>query len=76
MIDRRSRLIEELDRIEPGWVVVRPVALADDDTLCVFQKTDERKEATADIPRRWFDDGEDDQIRRAIRDATARAVQV
>ena len=74
MIDRRQRLEEILNEIEPGWVVVKPV-LRESDHRCVFQKPDELKEACANIPRRWFDDGEDYRIEQAVRDAIARAVK-
>jgi hypothetical protein len=74
MVDRRKRLQEILDGIEKGWVVVEPTAQADESNWCLFQKPDERKEASAGVPRQWFDDGEDDRIMRTIRAALSNAV--
>ncbi len=74
MVDRRKRLQEILDEIEKGWVVAEPTAGAEESNWCVFQKPDELKEASAGIPRRWFDDGEDDRIRGAVRAALGNAV--
>ena len=73
MVDRRDQLQEKLDEIAKGWVVVKPVR-GDINHLCKFQKLDELKEAVANIPQKWFDDGEDDQIERAVRAALSNAV--
>lgn len=73
MVDRRDQLQEILDEIEKGWVVVKPVR-GDIADLCIFQKPDELKEARATIPQKWFDDGDDDQIKQAVRAALSNAV--
>jgi len=74
MVDRRERLQEILDEIEKGWVVVEPAAAADASNWCLFQKPDERKQASAGVPQQWFDDGEDDRIMRTVRAAVSNAV--
>ena len=73
MVDRRKRLREFLNEIESGWTVYKPWR-GDIDDRCVFQNLDELKEAYADIPQRLFDDGEDNQIRRRVRNAIRNAV--
>ncbi len=73
MVDRRDQLQEILDEIEKGWVVFKP-ARGDVANQCIFQKPDELKEALATIPRKWFDDGDDDRIRQAVRAALGYAV--
>ncbi len=72
MVDRRQRLQEILDKIEPGWHVYRPWR-NDPNSLCIFQKSSENKEAHAEIPQKWFEDGEDDRIEQAVRNAIANA---
>ena len=73
MVNRRERLQDFLNEIEPGWRVYRPWK-GDIDDRCVFQNREELKEACADIPQRLFEDGEDDQIRRLVRRAISSAV--
>jgi hypothetical protein len=74
MVDRRKRLQEELDGIQKGWFIKAPKALADEASLCVFQKPDEGKEARAHIPRTWFEDeGKEDLIKQTVRAALANA---
>ena len=65
-IDRRTKIPEILDKIEPGWVVVEPVKgeLAD---RCVIQKPSEGREVRVYLPQKWFDDGEAGRIEAGIR---------
>ncbi len=71
--DRRTLLQDYFDQNEPGWVAVKPAA-GDLDNLCVFQNPDERKEARAWLPQKWFDDNERHLIEREIRRALSQAV--
>ncbi len=73
MVERRDQLPGRLNKIEKGWVVVKPTR-GDINHLCIFQKPDELKEAVANIPQKWFDDGDHDRIDREIRAALGNAV--
>ena len=73
MVDRRERLKDFLDEIEPGWRVYKP-RKGDIDDRCVFRNREELKEAYADIPQKLFNAGEDHQIRRLVRRAISTAV--
>ena len=73
MVDRRDQLQKILDGIEKGWVVFKP-ARGDVANQCIFQKPDELKEAVATIPRKWFDDGDDDRITQTVRATLGNAV--
>ena len=70
MIDRRTKLQEILDEMEPGWVVVQPVN-GSVDTRCVIQKLSEGRLVPVDLPQTWFDDGKEHQIKAAL----TRAIQ-
>ena len=54
--DRRPIIQRYANEIEPGWTVVKPQSPGDIDDQCVLQKSAEYKEATANLPVRWFDD--------------------
>ena len=74
MVDRRKRLQEILDEIEPGWFVIRPTGPGDIVSLCILQKPSDHKEACDDIPQKWFEDGEDHLIRYKVREAISHAI--
>ena len=66
MIDRRTKIQEILDKMEPGWVVVEPFK-GSVDTRCVLQNTSEGLEVQLDLPQTWFEDGELDWVEARIR---------
>ncbi len=61
MIDRKPKIQEIVDEIEPGWVAVRPVK-GSVDTRCVIQKPSEGRNEQVYLPQTWFEDGKWDWI--------------
>ena len=74
MIDRRPIIQSYLDKIEDGWHVYKPAGPGDIDGRCIFQNPGDRKEATANLPVKWFEDGDDHLIRSEIARAVREAV--
>ena len=68
MIERRTKIQEILDEMEPGWVVVEPFKGSVDDR-CVIQKPSEGLEVELSLPQKWFDDEELARIKAEIRRA-------
>ena len=74
MIDRRTKIQEILDKMEPDWVVVEPVK-GSLDTRCKLRKPNERRQVLVDLPLVWFEDGKWDRIETAIRGAIEAATK-
>lgn len=73
-IDRKPIIQKYADEIEPGWIVVTPQSPGDINEQCVLQKTPDYKQATANLPVRWFDDQNWIRIKSEIERALKAAV--
>ncbi|HWP58410.1 MAG TPA: hypothetical protein VNL14_11010 [Candidatus Acidoferrales bacterium] len=74
-VNKREILDAILQNEEELWIVIKPSRLnpCDPDELCVFQNPAQYKEASIEIPTRWFRDRELGMIESAVKDAIANA---